>query len=361
MNGNLFQPTTLVKTSYLQKMFRQVPQENAVIEVNNLLATKPIKQLSRKDIEEIENRYQLSLIRAFKLNLEEFYTVYLNYCLADKVLNKEELDELNHLKQILDLDDKTIDKMHTKLGEVIYKQSFQEAVADGRLSPQEQAFLSQLENTLRLPKALADKISAETRTNFVESYVSRIVADQRLSPAEEQELAAISNSLNVTLEFNNKTKEQLSKLKLYWALENLDLPVIPTDLTLQRAETCHLEIPAVKWHELRKVRHSTGSSYSTRVKVAKGFYLGSGSSSSRSYSVDTLTHIDTGTLYLTNKRIIFTGTTKNSTIPLGKIVDFIPDHEGVEISKETGKSPVLQMKKQADVFCIMLERLLNDR
>ncbi len=186
MNGNLFQPPTLVKTSYLQKMFRQIPQENAVIEVNNLLATKPIKQLSRKDIEEIENRYQLSLIRAFKLNLEEFYTVYLSYCLADKVLNKDELDELSHLKQILDLDDKTIDKMHTKLGEVIYKQSFQEAVADGRLSPQEQAFLSQLENTLRLPKALADKISAETRTNFVESYVSRIVADQRLSPAEEQ-------------------------------------------------------------------------------------------------------------------------------------------------------------------------------
>ncbi|WP_315822390.1 hypothetical protein [Paraflavitalea speifideaquila] len=72
--------------------------------------------------------------------MEEFYTVYLNYCLTDKVLNTQEIEELNHLKQVLGLDNKTINKLHTKLGEVIYRKSFQETIADGRLTKGEQDF-----------------------------------------------------------------------------------------------------------------------------------------------------------------------------------------------------------------------------
>ncbi len=345
----------------MQKLLKQFPQENAVIELNNLLATKSVTSITKQDVEAIEDRYKINLVKEFRLNMEEFYTVYLNHCLADKILNTQELAELNHLKQLLNLDDKTIDKLHTKLGEIIYKQSFQEAVADGRLTQSEQAFLDQLEKTLRLPKPLAEKISAETRTSFIENYVAQIVSDQRLSPVEERELDAISNSLNVQIEFNDKTKEQLRKLKLYWALENLDLPTIQPDITIQKSEVCHIKISNVKWYELRSVRRRTGGSYSTRIKVAKGFYLRVGSHSSSSYSESTMTHIDTGTLYLTNKRIIFVGAKKNSTIQLGKIIDLTPHSDGVEIDKETGKSPTLQMKQNADIFCMMLERLLNER
>lgn len=360
MNGHLYQTIPLAKTSLMQRLLKQFPQENAVIELNNLLAAKSIKEISKLEVEAIENRYQVNLKKEFRLNLEEFYAVYLNYCLADKVLNMQELDELNHLKHILDLEDRTIDKLHVQLGESIYKKSFQEAVADGRLTKSEEEFLHQLEKTLKLPKELAEKISSETRKSFIEHYVSQIVADQRLSPQEEEELAAIANSLHVNIQLNEKTKEQLRKLKLYWALENLDLPVVQTSLKLQKSEICHLQIPTVKWYELRKVRQKRGSSYSTSIKVSKGFYLRSGSSSSSSYSVDTMTHIDTGTLYLTNKRIIFDGTKKTSNIQLGKIINLTPHMDGVEIDKETGKSPTLQMKQNADVFCIMLERLLNE-
>src|SRR5688572_26477710 len=107
MNGNLYQTKSLVNTSFFQKLFKQFPQENAVIELNNLLASKSIKEISKNEIKEIEHRYELNLIREFKLNLEEFYAVYLNYCLADRVLNEQEIEELGHLKNVLELDDKT--------------------------------------------------------------------------------------------------------------------------------------------------------------------------------------------------------------------------------------------------------------
>ncbi|MBN8861260.1 MAG: hypothetical protein J0H29_22910 [Sphingobacteriales bacterium] len=362
MNGNLYQQRPLSDTSFFQKLFKQVPQENAVIELNNLLAAKPVLNISQRDIEAIEGKYRLNLRKEFKLNLEEFYAVYLNHCLADKVINDDELKELNHLKQVLYLDDKTIDKLHTKLGEIIYKKSFREAVADGRLTKAEEDFLAKLETTLRLPKQLADKISSETRTAFVENYVAQMVADQRLSPAEEQELQAIACSLNVNIQLNDQTKEQLGKLKLYWALENLDLPVIQPDIAIQKSEVCHVKISNVNWHELRSVRQRVSySGYSTSFKLAKGFYLRSGSYQPQSYSVDTMKLIDTGTLYLTNKRIIFTGMKKNANIRIDKILDFTPHTDGVAIGRETGKSPTLQMAQNADIFCIILERLLNER
>ena len=362
MSQNIFSTVPLAERSFFQKLFRQHPEENAVIELNNLLATKPVKHISSNDIAGIENKYNLSLEQEFKLNLEEFYAVYLNHCLSDKSLSNEELEDLKHLKTILALDDNTIEKLHMKIGEIVYKKSFEEAVADGRLTRDEEAFLSKLENDLKLPKQLAEKISVETRTAFIENYVLNFINDQRLSPDEEREMQAIATSLNVNVQLNEQTKQQLAKLKLYWALENVELPAMQPDITLQRAEKCYIIIPNVNWYELRSVRQRVSySGYSTSFRVAKGFYLRSGSYKPRSYSVDEMTLIDSGTLYLTNKRIIFTRTKKNSNIRLEKVLSITPYTDGVEIDKETGKTPLLQFNDSADVFCIILERLLRER
>lgn len=362
MSQQLYQTAPLVERSLFQKLFKQHPEENAVIELNNLLATKPIRQIQQDDVIAIERKYKVSLEKEFRLNLEEFYAVYLNHCLADKSLSGDELEDLRHLKTILSLDDSAVEKLHVKIGEQVYRQSFEAAVADGRLTADEEAFLSKLENELRLPKTLAEKISVETRTAFIENYVTGIIQDQRLSPDEEKELHVIATSLNIQIRLDDETKKQLAKLKLYWALENLELPDVQTDIALQRAEKCFIVILNVNWYELRSVRQRTSySGYSTSFRVAKGFYLRSGSHTPRSYSVDQMMLIDSGNLYLTNKRIIFIGNKKNSNIRLEKILNITPYTDGVEIGKETGKTPLLQFTDRADVFCIILERLLREQ
>ena len=362
MIKNLFQTVPLKKSSFFQRLFNQLPEENAVIELNNLFALNDILNIQITDLHNIEGRYKISIYKEFKLNLEEFYAVYLNHCLDDKILSNEEIKELNHLKNILNLDDKTIDKLHSKIGVLVYKKSFEEALIDGRLTNDEIEFLNKLEITLRLPKELAEKISSETRITYLQNYIAQLITDQRLSPNEEQEIQAIANSLNINIQLSEQTKEKLRKLKLFWAIENLDLPIINTDIILQKSEVCHLKILNVNWYELRSVRQRVSySGYSTSFKIAKGFYLRSGSYRPQSYSVDTMKQIDTGILYLTNKRIIFTGNKKNTNIRIDKILDFTPYTDGVEIGKETGKSPTLKMLQNADIFCMMLERLLNER
>lgn len=359
---NLFKTATLTERSFLQKLFNQQPLENAVKEVNNLLASKPILQTSPVDIEEIERKYKVNIEEEFKLNTEEFYAVYLNYRLNDKSLSDDEINELKHLKTILRLNDKSIENLHSRIGEIIYKQSFEEVISDGRLTEKEETFLNKLENELRLPKELAKKISNETRYNYMSNYVAQIVADQRLSPEEEKEMTAIAASLNIEVKLDEENKAIFDKLKKYWALEHLELEGLDTEIVLQKAEKCFVVIDNVNWHELRSVRQRVNySGYSTSFKVAKGFYLRSGSYKPQSYSTDEMKLIDSGTLYLTNKRIIFTGLKKNSNIKLDKILNITPYTDGLEIAKETGKSPMLILPERPDVFCIILERLLRER
>lgn len=332
MSQSLFRAVPLVKKSFLQRTLKQQPEENAVIELNNLLASIPIREISPKDVSAIEERYALNLRLEFGLNLEEFYATYLNYCLADRVLNDEELTDLKHLKTVLALDDSVIDNLHARIGSIVYKKSFEEAVSDGRLTSEEQAFLTKLETDLRLPKQLAEKISLETRTAYVQNYVTKIMADQQLSPDEEEELKAITSSLNIDPKLNDKTKQQLEKFKLYWALKNLPLPAIQPDIAIQKGETCHFMSGRVKWYELRKVRY-------------------------KSTSTDELTLIDQGSLYLTDKRIIFNGSKKTSTIQLTKILKSTPNSDGVKLGKDSGKDVTLHLPDRADIFCMMLERL----
>lgn len=357
----IFSHVPLMERSLMQKIFRQHPIENAVIELNNLLASNPLDEISEQDVMDIEASYGISFQPLFRPNLEEFYAVTLNYFLKDKILTHGELADLEKLKALLSLSDKSIAKIHELVGTIVYQKSFEEIVADGRITDEERRFVEKLETDLKLPQKLTEKISSQVRTGYIQNYVTQAIKDQRLSPEEEQELQQIAKSLNVNLQMDSATQQQFEKLKLYWAIENEELEELSINIKLQKAEKCYFFANNVDWHELRSYRSGTHySGYSMNIKIVKGFYLKTGSYTPKSVSSEHLTVIDTGTLYLTNKRIIFTGYKKNSNLRLEKILNITPYSDGVEISKETGRSPVLKIKGNADVFCMILDRLIKE-
>lgn len=356
MSNKIFTTRTLIPRSVFQKLFKQFPEENALFELNNLLASENIQSIHSSDVKEIETRYNLSLKREFKLNLEEFYAVYLNECLKDKVLNPKELEDLKHLKQLLHLEDKEIDNLHNQIGAAVYRKTFEEAVADGKLTSEEEEFLNQLESGLKLNKELASKISAETRGSYIQNYFNSKISDHTLSPDEERDLEAVAKSLNVQLTYDEPTNNMLEKMKLYWAIENLELPVIEVQETLQKGENCYLRIEGVIWDEIGAMNNVNLHNY----KVSKGYYLGSKTYVPREYKPTQLKGGEKGTLLLTNKRIFFDGPTKNSNLPLTKIVGIAPSKNGIEIGKLAGKIPVIQIFDKADIFCVLLERLVQE-
>lgn len=360
MRDIIFQNVPLVKASFFQKLFKQSPIENSVIELNNLLALHPILDISKRRVYDIEQRYDVKFEEEFKLNLEEFYAVYLNHCLEDGNLNDEDFDTLNHLRSILSLNENTVKALHHKIGEIVYRKFFEKAVANGRLIRREEDFLEKIENDLELPKQMTNQISNETKKACIQKYADGIIRDLDLLPEKEQELKNIAESLKIDLEFDEKTMKKLEQLNLYWILENSPLKSTLCDIEIQKSEICYFKLNNVRWHELRSARQKP-SFYNSNYKLFKQFYVNSGSFKTRKYDLNYIKYIDYGNLYLTNKRIIFAGNNKNINIRFEKIFRVTPQSDGVEIDKDTIKPVVIQLPKAADEFCMILNRLISER
>jgi hypothetical protein len=243
----------------------------------------------------------------------------------------------------------------------VYRKAFEAAIADGRLTNVEIEHLNRLQQALRLPKELSEKISTEIRAAFVQNYVTGVIAAQQFSPAEEQELDAIATSLNVVIQLSEQTKGRLRKLKRYWAIEHLPLQPLQVEVTLQKEEVCYFTCSGVRYYEWRGDRNWFNGPYAAAgFKGIKEYYFNKAGAGVVNYSGDVMKLVDEGVLYLTNKRIVLVGGLKNSVIRLDGVLGATPFNDGAEVRKATGKNAVLRTGGQADVFCMVLERLLNE-
>ena len=103
MSSEVFLKKELKKPNIFQRLFKQLPKENALIEVNNLLASKAIRDITESDMSDISEKYKINIHQTFLANLLEMYAAQLKYALIDKKLTEEELDELRALKDLFGL------------------------------------------------------------------------------------------------------------------------------------------------------------------------------------------------------------------------------------------------------------------
>jgi DNA-directed RNA polymerase subunit F len=289
----------------------------------------------------------------------EFYAAYLKFCLADNKLSADELTNIKHLREISSINEEDASKIHNELTSSILKQNYELAVSDGKLTEQEKQFLEQLQKDMCVPADIAKRISEEVRTDYVNNFLKTITSDDRLSPDEERELDSISKSLNIELKMDEATRNKLQRLKLYWVIENGEPASIQTNINLTRNENCYFHAQ-VEWHEKRRVtKRIDYHGPVARIRIMKGVYYRIGSISPNVVSTEEWRHIDSGNLYLTNTRIIFMGSSKNSSIRLNKVLSFSPYSNGVEVDKDTGKNPFIKFSDNVDIFCLLLSRFMK--
>lgn len=290
----------------------------------------------------------------------DLYRAYLKHCLADKSLSKEEVNALAHLKRIFQLNDRAVGSIHHEVGRAVYEEAVAGVIADGKLEEDEKAFLEKLKRELTLSDDIATRIYADLAKQFVQKVLESSIADQKLSPEEDTELRAIAKNLGVEIVLEDKTKALLDKYRLFWLVENGEIPTVPVEINLQRNERCYF-VTNVDWHEhrtvTRRIRYG-GPTY--RLKIVKGLYWRMGDLAVQRVTEDVLEHIDSGRLFLPSKRLIFIGERKNTSIALSKILDFILYKNGVEIEKAAGKSPFLVFAYNLDVFAVILAKAIED-
>lgn len=356
-----FREEALLPPGFLQRILGRKPPLNAIRELNNIFArAKSIRDVPANASETIAARYNRNLFRSHKTELETLYKLYLTHCLTDRELTDAEIEDLGHLKRLLGLNDNGVGRIHEVISGVIYRKSLDDVIADGRLDEQERLFLEKLRSNLRLPEHFAKKLYASGTQEFIQRFMDTATSDQRLSPDEEEELKTLGKNFGATLAFNETTRSTLDKFRLFWLIENGEVPTVQPGITLQRNEHCYYTGPTVL-HELRTVTQRINySAVTARVRLFQGVYWRVGSIAPSRITKEMMTLIDSGTMYLTTKRVIFTGTKKNSNIQLKKILDFKVYKDGVEIVKETGRNAFFSIEGDTEVFAMLLGRAIKD-
>lgn len=344
MKNPLFRELPLFRQSLMQRLLKQLPEENAIIELNNLLASNLIRDISKDDINVLSNKYKINLVEKFSLNLEEFYAVTLNFFLKDKHLSHDEIEDLNHIKRIFELNDKNVIDIDSKIGEKIFKEHFGNIVVKGKLTNEEREDLIELEKTLKLPKNVANEIFQNMSKSFFDNAYQEVIKKNRVNPDEEKELFAIAKSFNIDIP--QQCKITLERFKLYWIYENNKLDEIQTEVKLQKNEICFFIEKKVRWYEEREL-----------MKRKYGY---SKFNSQKEIIAQNLKIIDVGSIILTNKRLIFNGLDKTPSISYDKIILISEFKDSIEIEKQTGRSLILNFEQNTDIIYILLQRLVRE-
>ncbi|MGB9898549.1 hypothetical protein [Thermanaerothrix sp.] len=105
----------------------------------------------------------------------------------------------------------------------------------------------------------------------------------------------------------------------------------PSSLFLGPGEQLQAVLPNIALWEPRSIRRSMGIYGGPSIRVMKGVYLRLGTFSAGGESHEELRAIDQGTLTITNRRIVFSGSTRTVDVSLNKIISIEPYVDGIAV------------------------------
>ena len=356
-----FYKSALEPVSVWSQLTGQKHRKNALIEINNLLSERPVLEITGFDIQRILDQYDLNLLRDFTDgSLRDLYKKYLRYCFEDNHLDEAEVQRLYHLKSILGLSDKAVKMANHQICREVYERALDEALEDHRLDPKELAFLRQLQQKLQLPQPLVDMLHQNKAEAIIINFIKGAVADQRLSPAEEEELQVLIDHLNVRPQWDEKTRAELTKYRLFWQIENDALPQIFVPLTLRPEEFCRFLCDSTWYETIGNQPATPPPSDRLRHKLANGTYWRNAPSGTIHLADDAWKQVESGKLYLTNQQLIFRNTNLEIMIHLDTIADFDHYQNGIFLYRKKGKSIFFAIPSSADIFAMILGRTLRE-
>lgn len=361
MNG--FAPFQMPREGFFARLLGRPSKEHFRFAVQNLVATTQIGDIPDDAILGLLERYRPGA-REAQEQMKAIYATVLRHFSRDLELTDSEVGDLRRLKILFGLTDEDVAACEREVLDPYYESTLQEMIKDRRLSADERERLEGLAKRLRLPVAVSERIKTETVTDLAQRVLNSSISDRRLSPEEEAELKGIAENLQAKLEDAVAgTREALDYFRLLWRLEQGELPRIHPAIQLRKSEVCH-GASEVTHAEYRKVTKSVGyGGPVARVRIMKGLYYRVGHVNVSRVSEDVLQELDSGMLYLTSRRMIFNGSKRNVSLPLGKILNFIVHPEGLQIEKETGRDLFFRFfvpdPKKAEIWGVMLKAAMK--
>lgn len=217
-----------------------------------------------------------------------------------------------------------------------FKKALLEAVSDGKLTKEEIDNLDQLKQTL----GLTDQEVKGMRVDIFAAAFAVAKSDAQVTKEEEQELVGIQKYLGLADSDIEPTKKELARLRL---INEIQLGNIPTmqvkNLLVAKNENVYWVEPSILIEEkvLRRRYEGGSSGFSFRIMKGVSYRVGS----SRGYLVNETGNVATsdGELIITSKRVIFRGDKKSFATKIGNILDTRLFTDGFQFSENNKTKP----------------------
>lgn len=331
-----FTRTAIPHTGFVSRLLGRKPKEHGFLEIQNLLAQRAPEELSAADVENILSTYEISRPQATP-RVKQIYRTAVQHLASDDELSEEDRATLTHLRYVLGLEDSDADDAQNEVLRDLFRARLKKALDDAFLSDDEKSHLGRIAKSFGLPETARDVVYKDEVLAVVQQAFNDAVADQRLTDEEERHLTKMSENLGVKITQDVETQTKVARFRLLAEIESGRLPIITTPLVLPRGEVCHAQLPC-RLQEKRTITKLIRYSGPTgRVRIMKGLSWRYGAISVNRVTSEELRQIDSGTLYITNKRLLFNGAAKNLSVPFKKIVQFTVYKDSLQIEKESGR------------------------
>lgn len=310
-----------------------------------------------------EEKYELKNFHdKFHNELNLIFKDFLNANLGKEESTENDYKASKKMQELLNLSETDFNEIYEPQAISVFENTMKETILKSQKYDEDEENKSDyLKESLGINPDKASEITGKIRTKIVTAFYNEIIEDIRISPDEIEQADKLCNALHIIPKFSGENKKGFEKLKRLWVIENGEMPVIEPDIILPKNEVCYLQCEAAL-HENRKVTKSVGYAGPTfRVKIMKGVYYRAGNLGVSRHTEDELTKIDEGILHVTNKRILFVGSKQNKTYRYNQIIDLNPFNDGVQLVKDSGKSPFFSpAEEEPEILLGIIARVIKE-
>jgi DnaJ-domain-containing protein 1 len=308
--------------------------------LNDLLTNKMPAEIASLQVSPVVLEAGLSAKQTRQL-LTGYYRKLLSAAAQDRLITDDEQSQLEAIRVALSISDSEIKQIEKEILHPTLRKNVEIALDDRELSESEKKSLKQLASDLRLSEETLTALTQAKAQEILQAEADTVLSTKRYSPQDETMLTQLARNLGGRLELDASSKRLLNKYRLLWEIDNGQIPEVAADISLFKGERCYSQTMA-DWYELRT--KTTSVSYhgpSVSIRIAKGVRYRLGNVTPIRHTKEELTRLDSGTLYITDRRIIFKGTKKNTTLRYSALLGFTPYSDGIELERSSGRSPVI--------------------
>lgn len=347
----------------LNFIFRAFARRRARKAFASLLASKPIPTL--QDV-------HTSVGEEHLIELSDFAMAHIERLLAEKP-SDDDLGRIVKFGTDMKLDRSTLESRSRQVARDRDKDSFRtwmERNVGSLVEPGDDSDRREVLSALRVAEtALVPEDGAEIKLAAISAYLYRIIEDiledRLVTPEEDTRLEkALSQAkdLGIDTSFDSSFRDALTRARENWTISHGPMENISTldvRIPMVRGESCYRALECTRSERRSVTKRIRYAGPTARIKIAKGIYLRAGDLAVAPVREEHIVHQDTGTLYLTNRKLLFSGQQKGTRIMLNKVVSFEPYSDGLEVFKETGRNQIFQGSFD-DHFFTLLNRFLSE-